>query len=187
MTTSCRALVSLAVLGGLLLTAAPSAHAVTCGTASNAVAQTAGPYYTPGPPSRRDIAPAGTVGTPLILRGRVLDSSCTPVAGAKVDFWQADGRGVYDNVGYRLRGYQRTDAQGRYRLVTVIPGQYPGRTEHIHVKITPPGGATFTTQLYFPGSPHNDTDGIFSPAMVLRVTTDTPALMRARYAFVLPL
>ena len=81
------------------------------------------------------------------------------LAPDRLDFWQADGRGRYDNAGYRLRGVQRTDATGAFRLVTVIPGQYPGRTEHVHVKITPPGGSTFTTQLYFPGSAHNDEDG----------------------------
>jgi protocatechuate 3,4-dioxygenase beta subunit len=172
----------LAVAGPLVVPAA----AATCGGASTAVAQTAGPYYTANPPMRRNITQAGTVGTPLVVTGRVLDSRCRPLAGARVDFWQADGNGVYDNSGYRLRGYQRTDAQGRYRLSTVIPGQYPGRTEHIHVKITPRGGSTFTTQLYFPGSSHNDEDGIYDPAMRLRITTDTPARMRATYTFVLP-
>lgn len=177
------------VLAALLGTAAPlaaPAAAATCGASSTAVAQTEGPYYTANPPKRRDITQPGTVGTPLVVTGRVLDSRCRPLAGARVDFWQADGNGVYDNSGYRLRGYQRTDAQGRYRLTTVIPGQYPGRTEHIHVKITPRGGATFTTQLYFPGSTHNDEDGIFDPAMLIRITSDTPARIRATYTFVLP-
>ena len=93
------------------------------------------------------------VGERLIVTGYVLDQDCKPVAGALLDFWQADGEGVYDNEGYRLRGRQYTDAEGRYRLETVIPGEYPGRTEHIHVKAQAPGGRVLTTQLYFPASP----------------------------------
>jgi protocatechuate 3,4-dioxygenase beta subunit len=163
-----------------------SASAASCGASSTAVAQTAGPYYTANPPKRNNLVERGTSGTPLLLTGRVLDSRCRPLVGARVDFWQADGDGVYDNTGYRLRGYQRTDAQGRYRLATVIPGQYPGRTEHIHVKITPRGGRTFTSQLYFPGSRTNDEDGIYSPAMVITVVSDAASQMKARYTFVLP-
>jgi protocatechuate 3,4-dioxygenase beta subunit len=58
----------------------------------------------------------------------VLTPDCRPLAGARVDFWQADGNGVYDNDGYRLRGYQVTDGRGRYRLETVVPGRYEPRT-----------------------------------------------------------
>ena len=68
----------------------------------------------------------------------------------------------------------------------MIPGQYPGRTEHIHVKITPRGGRTFTTQLYYPGSTHNSEDGIFDPAMLVTVTSNSPKRMQATYRFVLP-
>jgi len=173
-------------LAGSTLAVAPSASAATCQGARTAVAQTSGPYYKPNAPARAKISQADTVGTPLVLTGRVLDAHCSPMTGAKVDFWQADGLGHYDNAGYRLRGVQTTDASGRYRLVTVIPGQYPGRTEHIHVRITPRGGTTFTSQLYFPGSTHNDEDGIFSPSMLIKVAQNSPAQMRAAFTFVLP-
>lgn len=148
-------------------------------------AQTEGPYYTPHPPRRTSFVGKGTAGTRLLLSGRVLDRKCHPVAGARVDFWQADGRGIYDNEGYRFRGWQRTNAQGRYRLLTVVPGQYPGRTEHIHVKVTPPGGSTLTTQLYFPNSDTNEGDGIFSSALVVHLTTSTTP-WRAGFTFVVP-
>jgi protocatechuate 3,4-dioxygenase beta subunit len=180
------ALLAGATLSGGTLLAAPAANAVTCHGASTAVAQTAGPYYKPGAPSRANITQRGTVGTPLIVAGKVLDSTCRPLAGARLEFWQADGRGRYDNAGYRLRGTQVTNATGAYRLTTVIPGQYPGRTEHIHVRITPRGESPFITQLYFPGSTHNEEDGIYSPAMLLKVVKDAPAQMRAAYTFVLP-
>lgn len=162
------------------------AQAATCANGRTAVAQTSGPYYTPHAPVRRNVRQPGTIGTPLVLTGAILDSGCRPIPRARVEFWQADGNGVYDNTGFTLRGTQYADRNGRYRLVTVIPGQYPGRTEHIHVKITPPGQPAFITQLYFPGSTSNDEDGIFSPQMVISVSTDTPRLMRAAFTFVLP-
>lgn len=110
-------------------------EAANCGASP---AQSEGPYYSANPPRRSTFVTAKDAGTRLVLSGRVLDRKCRPVVGARVDFWQADGRGVYDNEGYRFRGWQRSSAQGRYRLLTVVPGQYPGRTEHIHVKVTPP-------------------------------------------------
>src|SRR3712207_6926313 len=52
---------------------------------------------------------------------RSVDTRCRPVAGALLDFWQADARGEYDNSGFRLRGHQFADSRGRYRLRTVVP------------------------------------------------------------------
>lgn len=179
-------LLALGLLIGSLGLVAPPAVAATCGGQSTLVPQTEGPYYTPNAPSRRNVTQADTDGTSLVLTGMVLDAGCRPIAGAKLDFWQADGQGVYDNSGFRLRGTQRTSQTGTFRLATVIPGQYPGRTEHIHVKITPPGGRTVTTQLYFPGSSSNDSDGIYDSRMVVRIASDTPRQMRATFRFVMP-
>jgi len=86
-----------------------------------------------------------------------------------VDFWQADDDGRYDNVGYRLRGHQFTDAAGRYRLETIVPGLERGRTRHIHVKVQAPNQRVLTTQRSFPGEPRNAQDGIFNGAMVMDV------------------
>ena len=44
---------------------------------------------------------------------------------------------------------------------TIVPGKYPGRTRHYHVKVQAPGRSILTTQLYFPGEPGNDGDRIF--------------------------
>ena len=121
------------------------------------------------PPLRTSLLEADMPGTRLTLEGIVADTSCTPIANARVDFWQADSKGVYDNQGYRLRGYQSTNTQGIYHLETVVPGEYPGRTPHIHVKVTPPGGTTLTTQLYMPGVASNNRDSIFNPATVMKV------------------
>ena len=158
----------------------------SCDPSATVVPQTEGPYYTPGAPERADVTDADTVGTPLVLSGVVYDATCTPVSGARLDFWQADGAGSYDNEGFRLRGYQLTDAQGRYKLATVIPGQYPGRTEHIHVKVTPPGGSTVTSQLYFPGSPTNAQDRIYVASMEVTILNESDDAMTASYDMVLP-
>jgi len=116
--------------------------------------QTEGPYYIPNAPEKHSLLEEGMTGTRLILVGYVLDQNCQPLPNAWLDFWQADANGEYDNVGYRLRGHQFTDAQGRYYLETILPGLYSSRPiEHIHVKVKPEGGAEVTSQLYFPQRP----------------------------------
>jgi protocatechuate 3,4-dioxygenase beta subunit len=116
--------------------------------------QTEGPYYTPDTPERNSLLEKGMQGTRLILVGYVLDQSCQPLPSAWLDFWQADANGEYDNSGYRLRGHQFTDEQGRYYLETILPGLYASRPiEHIHVKVRPEGGQEITSQLYFPQRP----------------------------------
>ena len=123
-------------------------------------AQTAGPYFKPNSPERSDLR-AGVAGTRLLLSGTVVTTACRPVARALVDLWQADGEGEYDNVGFRLRGHVFTDDQGRYRFDTVMPGLYPSRTRHLHVKAQAPNGRVLTTQLYFPDEAQNARDRIF--------------------------
>lgn len=146
--------------------------------------QTEGPFFTPDSPERTSLIEAGVEGTALTVTGRVLSTACRPVGGALLDFWQADDAGEYDNDGYRLRGHQFADDEGRWRLETIVPGLYTGRTRHIHVKVQAADRPVLTTQLYFPGEPANATDGIFDPALVLNVSED-PA--RAGFTFVLDL
>ncbi len=109
-----------------------------------------GPFYKAGAPARESLLEPGTRADTLLLSGRVLSKDCKPVPHARLDFWQADEKGEYDNAGYRYRGVVTADGEGRYRLQTVLPGLYPGRPRHIHVKVSPPGGRTLTTQIYFP-------------------------------------
>ena len=129
--------------------------------------QTEGPYYTPNTPERNILFEPGMAGERLIVVGYVLDPNCQPIPNAWLDFWQANANGVYDNTGYTLRGHQFTDSQGRYFLETVMPGEYPGRTEHIHVKVQAPNGTVHTSQLYFPNAAANTSDGIFNPALIV--------------------
>jgi protocatechuate 3,4-dioxygenase beta subunit len=165
-------------------TGATDSAAVSC-TAPEAatIAETEGPYYRPGAPERANLVSDGMAGTRLTLTGYVVTTDCSPVANAKVEIWQADSTGTYDNSGYTLRGYVLTDAGGRFTLLTIVPGEYPGRTEHIHVKVTPPGGSTLTTQVYFPGTAANDADGIYDPNLLLDIATSGDGLV-GTYTFV---
>ncbi len=130
---------------------APLAATPACRDGDEATpAQTEGPYFKRSSPERVELLEAGMAGQPIELVGFVLTRDCKPVAGALLDFWQADDKGRYDNSGFRLRGHQFTDTEGRYRLRSVVPGNYPGRTRHIHVKVQPRSGRVLTTQLYFP-------------------------------------
>src|SRR5262249_31414572 len=101
--------------------------------------ETEGPFFKPASPERNELLDAGMAGRPLELVGFVLSRHCKPLSGALLDFWQADDNGAYDNSGFRLRGHQFTDAEGRFRLRSIVPGAYEGRTRHVHVKVQAPG------------------------------------------------
>jgi protocatechuate 3,4-dioxygenase beta subunit len=147
--------------------------------------QTEGPYYKAGSPESATLYQDGMSGTVLVLTGYVYDTNCRPVANAWIDFWQADANGTYDNSGYTLRGHQYTDANGRYTLTTVIPGEYPGRTPHIHVKVQAPNGPILTTQLYVPGEASNASDGIFDDSMLMQNVQQSGGQTTATFDFVI--
>ena len=154
------------------------------GDADATLAQAEGPFFSPGSPRRRSLLFRGARGTRLTLSGRVLSTRCRPVPGALLSFWHTDWAGDYDNEGFRFRGHQFADAQGRYRLETIVPGVYSGRTRHIHVKVQAPRRPVLTTQLYFPGEPANDGDAIFDSRLVMRVGVAGDR-RRGRFDFVL--
>lgn len=146
---------------------------------------TEGPYYTDGSPERQSFREDSASGIPLILTGYVFDTDCNPIANAWIDFWQADGNGNYDNSGYILRGYQYTDADGFYSLETVVPGQYPGRTEHIHFKIkATENSPVVTSQLFFPDGKANTTDSIFDASLIVTMGKEVNGVNYATYNFV---
>jgi protocatechuate 3,4-dioxygenase beta subunit len=153
------------------------------GTLRPTVPLTEGPFYKTGSPERNDLVPAGSAGIRLSIGGTVLDLNGRPLAGTWLDFWQADGSGRYDNTGFGFRGHQLADAAGRWRLLTVMPGEYPGRTPHIHVKLRARGGGTITTQIFFPGNARNDSDSIFDPSLVVAMDPDGRT---GRMDFVIP-
>ncbi len=146
--------------------------------------QTEGPFFKRRSPERSQLREPGMAGTLVDLSGFVLTRSCRPLPRTIVDLWQADEKGVYDNAGFRLRGHQFTDAEGRYLFRTIVPGSYDFRTAHFHVKVAAPYRPVLTTQLYFPGEPKNLRDPLFRPELLMRVAR-VGDLVRARFDFVL--
>jgi protocatechuate 3,4-dioxygenase beta subunit len=126
---------------------------------------TEGPYYLDVDLDRSDIRAntsdgAVSEGAALTLDWIVSQadgSACVPLEGVVVDVWHCDALGDYSgisgNTGNFLRGFQRTDANGRASFRTIYPGWYQGRAVHIHFKIrTDPdaeAGFEFTSQLFF--------------------------------------
>ena len=152
---------------GLALPFSGIAHAqLTCGALT--AAQTEGPFFKPKSPERISLREKDLPGEPLVLTGVVLSRACKPVAKALLDFWHADDMGEYDNDGFRCRGHQFSDAEGRFRLETIMPARYTGRARHIHVKAQAPGRRILTTQIYFPGDPSNRRDPLFRDELTLR-------------------
>lgn len=99
-----------------------------------------GPFYRPNAPAR------ARTGSGLVVSGAVRSTKgCTPLPGARVEWWSADERGEYRDA---LRATQHTDAEGRFTYETVAPGRYPGRPPHLHVRVSAPGHKTLVTQLY---------------------------------------
>ena len=183
------ALPPLAALGGfadVAFAAAPLAPTPEIADADDPTpALTEGPYFTPNSPRRRSIVPARARGTRLTLTGRVLTTTGRPIPRALIDFWQCDAAGAYDNDGYRFRGHQLTDARGRYTLFTVVPGLYPGRTKHIHVKVQAPRERVLTTQLFFPGVAANRRDGIYTSECLVSRWRFANGRRHARFDFIL--
>ena len=141
-----------------------------------------GPYYRAGAPERADLTEQGTAGTPIVLEGKVSGLDCARgLAGVELDVWHATHDGHYDNDGtmrlgadkFLLRGRVRTDAEGRYRVKTIIPGRYLNgpqyRPAHVHVKVKANGFAPLTTQLYFPGDPYNDIDPFIHRSLIMGI------------------
>jgi catechol 1,2-dioxygenase len=144
-----------------------------------------GPFYVPGAaefgaqatlPMRENEA-----GTGLLFQGQVRAVDRRPLAGATVDFWQADDAGYYSKFApgipeWNLRGRITTGEDGRFAIRTIKPAPYQIPTDgatgaliraanwhawrpaHLHLKVSAPGHKLMTTQLYFPGDPHNDDD-----------------------------
>lgn len=146
-------------------------------------AQTSGPFYPLTLPldSDNDLVrvagqAASASGTVAHVAGHVLDLNGRPVPGARVEIWQCDANGRYhdprdDNpapadAGFQGYGQTLTAADGGYRFRTIKPVPYPGRTAHIHFKISGQGLDELVTQMYVAGEPRNATDGVLNNIVV---------------------
>ena len=121
----------------------------------------------------------GRLGERIIVHGRVLEGDGRPVPNTLVEIWQANSAGRYLHEGdqhpapldpnFTGVGRCMTDAEGRYRFITIKPGAYPWRNHpnawraaHIHMSLFGPAFATrLVTQMYFPGDPLFFQDPIF--------------------------
>jgi protocatechuate 3,4-dioxygenase beta subunit len=120
------------------------------------------------------------IGERIIVTGRVLDENAKPVPNTLVEIWQANAAGRYphknDNHDAPLdpnfsgAGRTLTDGQGRYKFITIRPGEYPWRNHynawrpaHIHFSLFGPAFCTrIVTQMYFPGDPLLPYDPMFT-------------------------
>ena len=105
------------------------------------------------------IAPVNEPGTPLVIEGVVRSGDGKPAPGIIVYAYHTDDTGIYpraQNRHGRLRGWARTDAEGRYRFDTIRPRAYPGRKipEHVHMHVIEPGkGTYYLDELRFTDDP----------------------------------
>jgi hydroxyquinol 1,2-dioxygenase len=145
-----------------------------------------GPFFMEGAPhfANGDDLGAGAPGAPCFVTGRVLTVAGEPVAGARVDVWQADDDGRYDVQVEGLdhprgRGRLTSDPDGRFWFRTVLPvaypipddgpvgellaagGRGPMRPAHIHFRVQAPGLATLTTHVFAEGDEHLGSDAVF--------------------------
>ena len=120
------------------------------------------------------------IGERIVVTGRVLDANARPVANTLVEVWQANAAGRYPHPrdlhnaptdpNFTGAGRALTDAEGRYRFVTIRPGEYPWRNHynawrpaHIHFSLFGPAFVTrLVTQMYFPGDPLLDYDPMYT-------------------------
>lgn len=161
------------VLGASMQTIAVNNQAI--GNATEATVF--GPFFTedaPEIPQGGDIA-GGAHGQPCWVEGTVTDTNGNPVAGARIEVWEADEDGFYD-VQYgdnRVAGraHLYSDAQGKYRFWGLTPTPYPiphdgpvgqllaavhrspVRASHLHFMVTYPGMRTLVTHIFVQGDP----------------------------------
>ncbi len=162
-----------------------------------------GPYYREGSP---ELAWNGTIpmrddepGNPLVFSGQVRAVDGTPLSGGKIELWHADDLGFYSQFApglpeWNLRGTWIANEDGRFEIHTLRPAPYQIPTDgacgqliaaagwhawrpaHLHFKVSAPGYELITSQLYFPGDPHNEDDiaSAVKPELMLDVK-DNPA------------
>ena len=167
-----RAAMSLSLAG--IVGRASSADMAMRPTPANAL----GPFYPPQKPAdtdadltRVDGHVQRAAGTILYVTGRVVDTTGKPLGGAELELWQANAFGRYihpadsDASGaldpnFQGYGRLRADADGNYRIKTIKPPPYSGRTPHIHFNVAS-GGTRLTTQMFFEGEPLNERDFLY--------------------------
>ncbi len=164
-------LVAITAAGGALMTQQAFAEETSAETTAGlmpgadvcvlAPEVTEGPYYFDPSLERADITEGTQTGVATTVRLQIVDGSCKPIAGARVDIWHCNAEGLYsgyanqtggiDTTGQTfLRGTQFAGATGIVEFQTIYPGWYAGRTTHIHFKVFLDDKTVLTGQLFFP-------------------------------------
>lgn len=159
-------------------------HAVAAGGTEPALV---GPFWRAKQPLRPNgaaIASSDTPGDRLAITGRVTDLEGGPIAGARVETWQASPKGLYENQDpeqedMNLRGRFETDSDGRFWFGSVRPAGYPVpvdgpcgqllaaqgrhtmRPAHLHFIVVAPGYRVLATQFFDAEDPHAYDDVVF--------------------------
>jgi protocatechuate 3,4-dioxygenase, alpha subunit len=154
--------------------------------------QTVGPYLRIGflPLLVDDLAPAGTPGERITVRGNMIDGEGRVINDGVLEIWQADAQGRYAHPedggssagGKAFRGFGRilADRNGTFQFTTIKPGPVAGpggqpQAPHLAVTIFMRGMLTHLfTRVYFPGEPLNATDPVLQ-----RVPSDRRATLIA--------
>ena len=132
---------------------APTDPPIACITGEDIL----GPFYRAEAPFRTALNVLNQMGTPILIRGRVLSSTdcTTPLPEVVVDVWHADDEGNYDNTtsDYKFRGRMNTDELGQYEFMSILPARYGNggqlRPRHIHFRVQGAQHEELVTQLYF--------------------------------------
>jgi protocatechuate 3,4-dioxygenase, alpha subunit len=143
--------------------------------------QTVGPFFhlALDRPQWADLTAENPQGERIVVAGRMTDGDGMPIADACLEIWQANAAGRYAHpdddqtdkpADPHFRGFGRvsTDADGRFRLMTIRPGPVPGRgntlqAPHIAVAIFARGLLKqLFTRIYFAGEASNEVDPVLS-------------------------
>jgi protocatechuate 3,4-dioxygenase beta subunit len=171
---------------------------------SHTASSVVGPFWQESPSVRNpaDLRSTDEAGEPLVVSGAVRSQDGERVIGAEVDLWQADDNGTYDVQLDRvphLRGRQRTNDEGRYEFVTVVPppyevpkdgpvgrllnklGRHAFRPAHVHLKVNASGYRSLTTMVFLAGDPWLSDDvigAVKAPLVVAIDRSESPARLQ---------
>ncbi len=146
--------------------------------------------YRANAPMRSLVVEANDTSRRLVLSGAVIGLRCGYIAGAVIETWQADASGVVPSTGDRLRGRQQTNAEGGYRLETVVPGAPAGQAPRINLKVTVPGKAVLTTSVFLPDAmagAANKSDKTFDPLLAMQLLSQDARKVTASFNVILDL
>jgi len=145
-----------------------------------------GPFFVEGAPEYQngDDVANGARGEPCFVSGFIRGLGGEPVAGARIEVWQADADGFYDvqhagDDAHRARGVLHSLANGRYHFRSIVAepypiphdgpvgrmldalGRHPWRPAHLHFMITAPGYERLVTHVFREGDKYLDSDAVF--------------------------